>query len=97
MPAKLIFRDKIIYEDGYIQEMVIWKVPQPVVGSQHCYKYRLFFGLPDKRIIAYDNERPKGDHRHYAELEQAYRFTTVEKLVNDFFTDVQQYRSKQYE
>ena len=44
MKAELIFRDKILYDDGYIQEMVIWKVPEPVVGSQHHYKYSLFFG-----------------------------------------------------
>ncbi|HEX9877116.1 MAG TPA: DUF6516 family protein [Gammaproteobacteria bacterium] len=44
--------------------MVIWKVPKPVEGSLHPYKYRLFFGRPGERIVGYDNERSKGDHRH---------------------------------
>jgi hypothetical protein len=45
-------------------EMVIWRVPKPVPGCNHPYKYRLFYGRPGKRIVGYDNERPKGDHRH---------------------------------
>lgn len=92
MDAVLILRDRIVYAGGYIQEMVIWQVPKPVVGSQHHYKYRLFFGLPEQRIIGYDNERPKGDHRHYGEREEVYNFSTVEKLVADFLADVAEQR-----
>ena len=95
MKAKLILKDRIVYEGGYIQEMVIWEVPQPVVRSQHLYKYRLFFGLPDQRIVGYDNERPKGDHRHYGEREEAYPFATIQQLVGDFLADVEEQR-RQY-
>jgi len=38
MKATLILKDRIVYEGGYIQEMVIWEVPQPVAGRQHLYK-----------------------------------------------------------
>jgi len=96
MKATLILKDKIIYENGYIQEMVIWKIPQPVEGSQHHYKYRLFFGLPDKRVISYDNERLKGDHRHYEGQEESYVFTSIQNLIQDFLSDVRQQRSKYY-
>lgn len=92
MKAKLILKDRVVYSGGYIQEMLIWEVPMPVVGSQHHYKYRLFFGRPNERIIGYDNERPKGDHRHYREHEKAYTFTTVQQLVQDFIADVQAQR-----
>lgn len=92
MKASLIFSDKIVYEGGYIQEMVIWKVPQPVKGSRHNYKYRLFFGLPGQRTIAYDNEQPKGDHRHYQGLEEPYAFTSIEQLIQDFLADVRRQR-----
>lgn len=60
MKAKRILKDRTVYEGGYIQEMVIWEVPQPVAGSEHLYKYRLFFGLPGERIVGYDNEHPQG-------------------------------------
>jgi uncharacterized protein with HEPN domain len=42
---------------------VIWRVPTPVKGSTHHYKYRLFYGHPGKRIVGYDNERLKGRSR----------------------------------
>ncbi len=93
MEAKRILKDRTVYEGGYIQEMVIWEVPQPVAGSEHHYKYRLFFGLPGERIVGYDNERPKGDHRHYCEREEAYPFTTIQKLIEDFMADVREQRS----
>lgn len=92
MPAKLILKDRIVYEGGYIQEMVIWELEQPVVGSKHLYKYRLFFGVPDHRIVGYDNERPKGDHRHYGSREEPYNFTTIQKLLEDFMADVVEQR-----
>lgn len=38
--------------------------------------------------MGYDNERGKGDHRHYGDLEEPYAFTTVEQLVADFEADV---------
>lgn len=89
MKAELILKDKIAYDGGFIQEMIIWKVPVPVEGSKHNYKYRLFYGLPGTRIIGYDNERPKGDHRHYDDQEENYTFSTVQQLVNDFLNDVE--------
>lgn len=83
----------IVYDGVYIQEMIIWEVPTPVEGSNHYYKYRLFYGLPGKRIVGYDNERPKDDHRHYELLEEDYTFSTVEQLITDFLTDVDECRS----
>jgi hypothetical protein len=77
--------------DGMIMETVIWQVPEPVRGSAHLYKYRFFFGTADTRLIGYDNERGKGDHRHYGKGEQAYVFVSKEQLLADFFADVEQY------
>ena len=92
--AELLHRDRFDFDDGAILEMVIWQVPTPVSGSHHRYKYRLFYGRHGKRIVAYDNERPKGDHRHLEGLEQRYKFTDVETLVRDFLADVERWRSK---
>ncbi len=51
MNAELLQRDRIDFDDGAILEMVIWRVPTPVKGSSHHYKYRLFYGHPGKRIV----------------------------------------------
>jgi hypothetical protein len=46
-----------------ILEMVLWEVPGPVRGSEHGLKYSLFYGTGKARLIGYDNEAGKGDHR----------------------------------
>ena len=95
MKAKKIYRDRFDYDDGMILEMTIWEVPNPVTGSLHGYKYSLFYGSAKHgRIIGYDNERPKGDHRHYGEHEESYHFLSPEQLMIDFITDVKQARKK---
>ncbi len=93
VPATRIFHDKAIYpDDGAIVEMTIWEVPEPVPGSAHRLKYSLFYGYPGRRVVSYDNERGKGDHRHRGDLEEPYTFTTVEQLVADFLADVRKAR-----
>jgi len=87
--AQLLYRQKSVLSDGAILEMVIWQLSAPVEGSRHSYKYRLYYGRSGKRIVGYDNERPKGDHRHIDGVEASYAFTTVENLVRDFMSDVQ--------
>ncbi len=92
MKAELLFHQRIDYEDGAIVEMVIWRVPSPVPPSAHNLKYSLFYGGPGVREIGYDNERGKGDHRHFEEVETSYHFTTIEQLMADFWADVQSLR-----
>jgi len=87
--ALLIFRDRQTLKDGAIVEMKIWRVPTPVPPALHPFKYSLFYGYPGRRLVGYDNERGKGDHRHIGAVEAPYRFTTVEALVSDFLTDVE--------
>lgn len=91
--ATLLFQQRIDYEDGAIVEMVIWRVPRRVPPSPHGLKYSLFYGRPGIREVGYDNERGKGDHRHYLGSESAYHFTTPERLMADFWTDVRTLRS----
>lgn len=94
MAAKLLQRDRIDFDDGSFLEMVIWEVPRPVQGSSHSYKYRLFYGQPGRRIVGFDNERGKGDHRHINGKESAYAFKDVETLIRDFFDAVARRRAK---
>lgn len=88
MKATRAYYDRAEYPDGAIVEMTIWQVPSPVVGSTHSFKYSLFYGFPGQRIVGYDNERGKGDHRHYGGREEPYSFSTVEALVASFLSDV---------
>lgn len=81
------------FDDGAIVEMVIWEVPEPVEGSLHRYKYRLFYGYPGNRIVGYDNERPKGDHRHIDGLEEPYGFAGPEELIREFIAEVTRRRT----
>lgn len=70
-------------------EMVVWKVPAPVPPSQHAFKYRLAFVRGGKRIVGYDNERGKGDHKHIGNRELRYRFKDIDTFVDDFLRDVE--------
>jgi hypothetical protein len=45
-----------------------------------------------ERLIGYDNEAGKGDHRHYGDRETPYRFTTPERLIADFLADLRAMR-----
>ena len=88
MTARLIFRDRRIFDDAYLVEIVIWQVPEPVPPTDHSFKYRLFYGRKGERIVGYDNERGKGDHRHLGGIESPYAFSTIEQLLDDFERDI---------
>jgi hypothetical protein len=86
--ATLIFRDKLVDPgDGSITEMILWQLDEPVPGCTHRFKYRLFYGYPDRPLVRYDNERAKGDHRHIEGREEPYSFTDEKQLVEDFLVD----------
>lgn len=86
--ASLIFHSKRIYDDGGVVELKIWALPRPVASSAHRLKYSLLFGRNGRRLVGYDNERGKGDHRHIGDFEEPYAFTTLDALVADFHRDV---------
>ena len=93
MKAERLFYDKAVDLDGLIVEMVIWRLPTPIPPSTHALKYRLFYGREGERVVSYDNERGKGDHRHARGREYRYRFVTIEKLIADFLAEVEHERS----
>jgi len=95
MKARLLFEDRVSYPDGAILEMRLWRLPQADAERPHALKYSLFYGRDGERIVGYDNERGKGDHRHCREREEPYRFMTEEKLIADFLADVKRERNKE--
>lgn len=95
MDAILVMDRKTIDASGHITQIVVWEVPEPIEGSSHRYKYRCYFGRDGRRIVGYDNERGKGDHRHLGNREFAYDFRDIPTLVADFLKDVNEWLSKQ--
>ena len=89
MGAKRIFYDKAVLVDGAIVEMTIWQLPKAAGERPHKLKYSLFYGRDGERIVGYDNERGKGDHKHFGARETTYRFVDVDTLLVDFLRDVE--------
>ncbi|MFA7241065.1 MAG: DUF6516 family protein [Sulfuricellaceae bacterium] len=76
-----------MYGAGFV-EIVIRQVSKPVPPSEHPYKYRLVYVVQGERIVGYDNERGKGDHKHLGDREERYRFVNPQQLMADFMADV---------
>jgi hypothetical protein len=89
--ATLILSEKRVLPDGHIMDIKVWGVPEPVAPCAHPFKYSLFFGYSGVRLIAYDNERGKGDHKHVLGAEFAYAFVSLRRLLSDFRLDVEKY------
>ncbi|MBI5658803.1 MAG: hypothetical protein HZC43_04465 [Nitrosomonadales bacterium] len=87
--TELLYREKRSYAGGVV-EIVVWRVPEPVPPSEHPFKYRLVFVRDGKRVIGYDNERGKGDHRHSGKSEMPYQFVNELQLLDDFWQDVKE-------
>ena len=94
MKAELAYHDKQRLPDGGIVEMKIWRLPIRDRERPHGLKYSLFYGRDGMRLVGYDNELGKGDHRHIGERETAYRFVSVEALIADFLKDVAKARGE---
>jgi len=63
-------------------------------GSEHALLQVpavLCYGAAGINRVRYDNERGKGDHRHLGNCEEDYVFTTVEQLLADFESDVNEW------
>jgi hypothetical protein len=65
---------------------------RPRLGLSAQHKYRLAFVVNGVCRVRYDNERGKGDHRHLDGKESAYAFRGLERLLADFWRDVNKRR-----
>ncbi len=88
MKATLLVRRRVVLALDAFAEIVVWQVPQPVQPSVHSFRYRLAYIVGDTCVVRYDNERGKGDHRHYGKTEEPYGFSTPDRLMSDFAADV---------
>lgn len=92
MKAEVLLRERhVLAEDAFV-EIVVWRVPRSLRGSTHRLKYRLALVVAGECVLRYDNEAGKGDHRHLGDIETPYAFRDHEKLLSDFWADVESWR-----
>lgn len=91
MKAVQLVHTRIAYSEIAFAELVLWRVPKPLAGSSHEFKYRLAYVVDGVCVLRYDNEGGKGDHRHAGGKERAYAFTSPEKLIADFQRDIERW------
>lgn len=89
MKAELLVSRRIVMAEDAFAELRIWRVPSPVPGSDHTYKYRLAYVVRDQCLLRYDNERGKGDHEHVDGIERPYAFSEIDTLIDDFLADIE--------
>jgi uncharacterized protein DUF6516 len=92
--AEKLLDDRLLLDDGSILALRLWRVPEPVPPATHRFKYALFYGRPGERLVLFDNERGKGDHKHIREVETPYAFGSPERLVADFLEAVRAVRGE---
>ena len=95
MKAKLVIRERIVFADSSLVEMVVWRVPRPVPPSRHSFKYRLVYIVAGKRMLGYDNERGKGDHRLIFGAEESIEFSSIDDVLKRFVAEVEAMRSEE--
>lgn len=61
MKAIELLRRRVIFSETKFAELVLWRVPKPLKGSKHSYKYRLAYVVEGECVLRYDNETGKGD------------------------------------
>ncbi len=94
MKVEVLAQERHVLAENAFAEIVVWRVPQPVRGSTHRFKYRLALVVADACVLRYDNETGKGDHRHVGDVETTYSFSGYEKLLADFWADIDGWRQR---
>jgi hypothetical protein len=89
MKATLVLKRRFDLDERSRVETVIWAVPRSVSGSRHAFKYRLAYVVDGVCVLRFDNEAGKGDHIHRGSEEIRYEFTTAERLLRDFWREVE--------
>jgi Family of unknown function (DUF6516) len=94
MNAEIVASERHQLGEFSFAEILIWRVPTPVRGSGHEYKYSLAYVVEQECVLRYDNEAGKGDHRHVGARQESYSFLSPAKLLADFWRDVDEWRPR---
>ena len=88
MKAVALIRRRVVLGAEEFAEIAIWRVLVPVLPSTHLFKCRLAYVVANECVLRYDNERDRGDHRHFGTRESLYVFSTPDQLMSDFNADI---------
>jgi hypothetical protein len=91
MKTALLLCERRVLPTGFI-EVVIWRLSEPLRGSDHELKYRLAYFVDGRCVLRYDNEVGKGDHRHVGDTETLYAFVSIDQLLDDFLSEVTRWK-----
>ena len=95
--AKLLRSADVFLHGGWRVVIKIWEIVSAKAGHGRV-RYRLSLISPSgERVLGYDNHHPKGDHKHFQDVEEDYRYTDPETLIRDFLTDVDRVLSEEQE
>lgn len=86
--AKLVLHTRYVDRHGGLVEMKVYGVPK-VPSTPHGFKYSLVYVRNGQRLVGYDNHEHRSDHRHLRTVTTPYRFTTIERLIEDFRDDME--------
>jgi len=88
MKAVALVRRRVVVASDAFVEVVVWRVGESVPPSRHPFKYRLAYVVAGECVVRYDNERGKGDHRHFGARQRLYAFASPQQLMADFTADI---------
>jgi len=91
MKATFLSRIKEVWGSGVI-EGVIREVPAPF-RLQSIALSTVVYIVNGVRVVGYDNERGKGDHKHIRD--SSYVFRDMSTLIGDFKSDIQGIENEQ--
>ena len=92
MKAALLLDERHVVAANAFVELVVWRLGTRLPGRRHDLKYRLALVVDGLCVLRYDNETGKGDHRHVGKKERPYVFSTPERLLDDFWSEVDRWR-----
>jgi len=57
-------RESFVLSRRAFVEIVIWKLPKPLLRSAPAFRYRMAYVANGRCVLRFDNEAGKGDHKH---------------------------------
>ena len=88
--AMSILKTKVVLTNGVIVEIKIWEMSRQSKQYPDGFKYSLYAVFCGKTLVGYDNHHPKGHHKHIGDEQLPYEFSTLDKLKDDFRTDLKE-------
>lgn len=95
MKAQILLDERVAQGANAFAELRGMRVPKPVQGSLHQFKYSLSLISENVCVFRFDNEAGKGDHYHLGSTELPYNFSTMSALLKDFWKMVDEWRQSE--